>query len=75
MFAEALAVHYLDDLDSKLESMRAQYEADRSRPGDWTVRNRALGRELLKTEFPEPVSKAEPDDGKAPTPVNGNRLS
>jgi len=48
MFPEALVVHYLDDLDSKLESMRAQYAADRGRPGDWTTRNRALGRELLK---------------------------
>jgi len=48
MFPEALVVHYLDDLDSKLESMRAQYAADRDRAGDWTGRNRALGRELLK---------------------------
>jgi 3'-5' exoribonuclease len=48
MFPEALVVHYLDDLDSKLESMRAQYAADLGRAGDWTTRNRALGRELLK---------------------------
>lgn len=48
MFPEALVVHYLDDLDSKLESMRQQYEADRRVPGDWTTRNRALGRPLLK---------------------------
>jgi len=50
MFPEALVVHYLDDLDSKLESMRAQYAADQEREGDWTARNRALGRELLKKE-------------------------
>ncbi len=48
MFPEALVVHYLDDLDSKLESIRAQYAADKDRAGDWTTRNRALGRELLK---------------------------
>ncbi len=48
MFPEALAVHYLDDLDSKLETMRAQYAADKDRPGDWTARNPALKRELLK---------------------------
>lgn len=48
MFPEALVVHYLDDLDSKLESMRAQYEADKDRAGDWTARNPALKRELLK---------------------------
>ncbi len=49
MFPEALAVHYLDELDSKLESMHAQYEAEKDRDGDWTSRNRSLGRELLKT--------------------------
>jgi 3'-5' exoribonuclease len=48
MFPEALVIHYLDDLDSKLESMRAQYAADKDRPGDWTARNPALKRELLK---------------------------
>ena len=48
MFPEALVVHYVDDLDSKLEAMRAQYAADQEREGDWTTRNRALGRELLK---------------------------
>jgi 3'-5' exoribonuclease len=76
MFAEALVVHYLDDLDSKLESMRAQYQADRSRPGDWTVRNRSLGRELLKTELLQTVVKTEPNDGKTPAaaPPAGNRL-
>ena len=50
LFPEALVVHYLDDMDSKLASIRAQYETDKSRPGDWTSRNRALGRELLKPE-------------------------
>ncbi|MGH9430553.1 MAG: 3'-5' exoribonuclease YhaM family protein [Terriglobia bacterium] len=48
VFPEALVVHYLDDLDSKLESMREQYETDKDRQGDWTSRSRALGRELLK---------------------------
>ena len=54
MFMEALVVNYLDDLDSKLAAMRGQYEADKNHPGDWTTRNRALGRELLK-----PLSEAE----------------
>ncbi len=53
LFPEALVVHYLDDLDSKLASMRAQYAADRDREGDFTSRNRALGRELLKPESKE----------------------
>jgi 3'-5' exoribonuclease len=50
MFPEALVIHYLDDLDSKLEAMRAQYAADKERPGEFTSRNPALKRELFKTE-------------------------
>jgi 3'-5' exoribonuclease len=49
-FPEALVVHALDNLDSKLESMRVQYEADKNREGDFTARNPALKRELLKME-------------------------
>ena len=48
MFAEAMVVSFLDDMDSKLEAVRAQYSADQDRPGDWTSRNPALKRELLK---------------------------
>jgi 3'-5' exoribonuclease len=48
MFPEALVIHYLDDMDSKLEAMRAQYAADKDRAGEWTARNPALKRELLK---------------------------
>ncbi len=47
-FPEALLVHYLDDLDSKLASMREQYAKEKDRAGDWTSRNPALKRELLK---------------------------
>ncbi len=48
MFAEALVVNFLDEMDSKLEAVRAQYAADHDRPGNWTNRNPALKRELLK---------------------------
>jgi 3'-5' exoribonuclease len=48
MFPEALVVHYLDDMDSKLEAMRAQYATDKDRAGDFTGRNPALRRELFK---------------------------
>jgi 3'-5' exoribonuclease len=50
MFPEALLVHFLDEIDSKLEAMRVQYATDQNRPGDWTARNPALRRELLKIE-------------------------
>src|ERR1039458_4136275 len=35
MFAEAMVVSFLDEMDSKLEAVRAQYAADKDRPGDW----------------------------------------
>jgi len=48
MFAEAMVVSFLDEMDSKLEAVREQYAADQDRPGDWTSRNPALKRELYK---------------------------
>ena len=48
MFAEALVVNFLDEMDSKLEAVRAQYAAEKERPGDLTSRNPVLKRELLK---------------------------
>lgn len=48
MFPEALVVHSLDELDSKMEAMRAQFEAEKDQAGDWTAKNPALGRKLLK---------------------------
>jgi 3'-5' exoribonuclease len=48
MFPEALVVHLLDNIDSKLASMMAQYAAEKDRAGDFTSRNPALRRELLK---------------------------
>ena len=66
MFMEALAVNYLDDLDSKLQAMREQYEADKDRPGDFTARNRPLGRELLK-----PPVQQEPAAARTPAAAPG----
>jgi 3'-5' exoribonuclease len=62
-FPEALLVHFLDEIDSKLEAMRAQYATDLDRPGDWTARNPALKRELLKVARGSPSS---PNDGAVP---------
>jgi hypothetical protein len=42
----------LRDSTGTVRGMHAQYEADRYRTGDWTTRNRALGRELLKKPTP-----------------------
>lgn len=48
MFPEALMLHYLDDLDSKMESMRAHFE--REPDAEWTGYNGSLGRTLLNCE-------------------------
>ncbi len=49
MFPEALMLHYLDDLDSKMEAMRAQFARDADMEGVWTSYNSSLGRTLLNS--------------------------
>jgi len=49
MFPEALMLHYLDDLDSKMESMRAHFEREAETDSNWTSYNSSLGRVLLNT--------------------------
>ena len=50
MFPEALMLHYLDDLDSKMEAMRAQMERDAELDSPWTSYNSSLARPLLNTQ-------------------------
>ena len=49
MFPEALMLHYLDDLDSKMEAMRAQFEREAELEGPWTSYNSSMGRPLLNS--------------------------
>ena len=49
MFPEALMLHYLDDLDSKMESMRAHFEREAALESPWTSYNPSLARPLLDT--------------------------
>jgi len=42
-------LHYLDDLDSKMESMRAHFEREAELESPWTSYNSSLGRPLLNT--------------------------
>ncbi len=71
MFPEALMLHYLDDLDSKMDAMRQALDRDASLPGDWSARCPALGRALLRVDrylSPEPPAPpaeqaAEPPEG------------
>ena len=63
MFPEALALHYLDDLDSKLECMRASIAE--TPEAAWSRFNSALGRAVLNkdaylAEKPEPAEPSPP---------------
>jgi len=50
MFLEAMLLHQLDNLDSKMECMRAHAEKDRQTAGVWTGYNAPLERSVLKKE-------------------------
>ena len=51
---EALIVHYVDDLDSKVNAIRMFIEADQN-PGQWTGLNRMYERFFFKPEWAQPV--------------------
>jgi 3'-5' exoribonuclease len=42
-------LHYLDNLDSKMESMRAHFEREAASEGPWTGYNSSLSRPLLNS--------------------------
>ncbi|HXW18096.1 MAG TPA: HD domain-containing protein [Candidatus Acidoferrales bacterium] len=68
-FREAVVLHYLDDLDSKMAAMRATLEGTGGED-EWSDRNPSLRRQLLRTaDFlcVEPAQK--PEAAKATTPV------
>lgn len=50
MFPEALLLHYMDDLDSKIESMRAHFEREIGSEAEWAGYNPSMGRPLLNTQ-------------------------
>jgi len=66
-FPEALLLHYLDDMDSKMECMRALIENDRQVEGCFTSFSPALERTALKKDrYLNPPPPAPP---AAPRPV------
>ena len=69
MFPEALMLHYLDDLDSKMESMRAHFEREAASDSPWTSYNPSLARPLLNSsrflEKKERPSQPSPPEEEA----------
>ncbi len=50
VFAEAMLLHQIDVMDSKMETMRGTVERDRHIEGTWTSYNRPLERTVLKKD-------------------------
>jgi len=79
MFPEALMLHYLDDLDSKMEAMRAHFEREAELEGPWTSYNASLGRPLLDSrkfmQGEKAPAKANAEDSSAQpaAPVAGEQ--
>ncbi len=79
MFPEALLLHYMDDLDSKMEAMRAHFEREADMESPWTSYNASLGRPLLnsakfltpKAAPPDSSATAEADSESETEPTNG----
>jgi 3'-5' exoribonuclease len=71
MFPEALMLHYLDDLDSKMEAMRAHFDREAELEGPWTSYNASLGRPLLDSrkfmQGEKAPAKAVAEDPSAPS--------
>ena len=73
MFAEALLLHYMDDLDSKMEAMRAHFEREADLESPWTSYNASLGRPLLNSaKFLSPKDASPPPE-PSPATKSANR--
>jgi 3'-5' exoribonuclease len=71
MFPEALMLHYLDDLDSKMESMRSHFL--REPDAEWTTYNASLERPLLNSrKYLEKLKAPKADAGEDLSKDAGN---
>ena len=72
MFAEALLLHHLDNLDSKMEHARSHVERDRLQEGSWSSFSGPLERTLLKKDkyLNPPAAKPDAEKPAPPKPVS-----
>ena len=78
MFPEALLLHYMDDLDSKMEAMRAHFEREADLESPWTSYNASLGRPLLNSAkflTPKPAAPGEDSSSAAEAELETERSS
>ena len=70
LFAEALLLHHLDNLDSKMECMRNMVAKDRHVEGYWTGYSAALERSVLKkSKYLDGSPASEPELDEEPAPA------
>jgi len=71
MFPEALMLHYLDDLDSKMEAMRAHFQ--REPEAEWTTYNASLERPLLNSrKYLEKLKAGSPSEATTAAPTTSD---
>jgi 3'-5' exoribonuclease len=76
LFAEAMLLHHLDNLDSKMETIRGTIERDRTFDGSFTAWSPPLERPLLKKDkfLAEAAPAPKPAPASAPEPAgNGQK--
>lgn len=77
VFPEALLLHHIDNMDSKMETMRASIEKDKLNSGEWTGYNYALERSILNKQkylsgVPAAPGSRRPPKQAAPAPKSGS---
>jgi 3'-5' exoribonuclease len=70
MFREALMLHYLDDLDSKMAVVRASLASDKGE-GNWTAYSSALERRFLRVDLFRRGEAAAAKNAPLERPKNG----
>jgi 3'-5' exoribonuclease len=67
-FPEALLLHHLDNMDSKMEAIRSAIEKERAVPGEWTGFVFALDRQVMdKEKYLAPPAKPQPPKRESKT--------
>lgn len=75
-FPEALLLHHLDNMDSKMEAMRAAIDKERALPGEWTGFVYALDRQVLdKDKYLAPAAAPKPAAAPRPAPKSSTAMA
>ena len=62
--AEAIALHYLDNLDAKMDLIRQKFEASTQSDSNWTPYIRSLERRLFKPQDPSLLNNDNQEPGQ-----------